>query len=199
MSPREKRLQSTASQRAVAVGDVDVGLSARAEQLLQIGETAGWWYRGAGRNRCRRRADAWRRETSSGTVVGPGMLRNSRPWRTVMGISALDVETVRRSGAFDGDERAARDAWRSAISFAYSGERYQSLSAAISGNSMMTRRCGFHSPSSTSNAPPRTMKRPPCFGSAAEPVDGTRHRRSDHGPRRRRSDRRTCGCFLFGR
>src|SRR4030095_1710875 len=48
--------------------------------------------------------------TSSGTVVGPGIDRNSRPWRTVMGLVFRNGRGMSRSAASDADERAARDA-----------------------------------------------------------------------------------------
>jgi len=50
---------------------------------------------------------------------------------------------------------------RMAFGLAYSGESHHARAASIDGNSMITRRRGGHSPSSTSAAPPRDRNRPP--------------------------------------
>src|SRR5581483_5575435 len=44
---------------------------------------------------------------------------------------------------------------------AYSGDWYHACSASMLGNSTITSRCGFQSPSRCKIGPPRTKKRPP--------------------------------------
>ena len=71
---------------AVAVGGVDVGAALGAEDRLQVGEAA------VGDADHLARVDVDGRplhggSTASGTLVGPGMLRNSRPLATVMTIA----------------------------------------------------------------------------------------------------------------
>ena len=66
------------------------------------------------------------------------------------------------------DESSFRVAlWRSAMSGAYSLERYHFCACSMEGNSSTTRRLGDHPPSSASILPPRTRNRPPYFCTVA--------------------------------